>query len=76
MNGPGILRPVSFPGIRSCHDLANWMQGVSPAAAEFSKRLLAGCYVYHDLLLGQLLPSVGEDSHLIAFHLRGKAPIG
>ena len=45
------------------------MQGVSPAAAEFSERLLAGCYEHHDLLLGQLLPLVGEDSHLIAISL-------
>ena len=58
-----------FPGIRSCHELANWMQGVSPAAAEFSEPLLAGCYEHHDLLLGQLLPFVGEDSHLIAVSL-------
>ncbi len=58
-----------FPGIRSCHELASWMRGISPAAAEFSDRLLTGCYEHHDLLLGQLLPLVGEDSHLIAVSL-------
>jgi tetratricopeptide (TPR) repeat protein len=47
------------------------MQGASPAAAEFREHLVAGCYEHHDLLLGQLLRQVGEDTHLIAVSIAG-----
>ena len=60
-----------FPGIRRCHELAIWMQNASPAAAEFSERLLVGCYEHHDLLLGQLVDQVGEHTHVIAVSLSG-----
>jgi tetratricopeptide (TPR) repeat protein len=58
-----------FPGIRSCHELARWMQGISPAVAEYSERLLTGCYEHYDLLLGQITPLIGRDSHVIAVSL-------
>jgi tetratricopeptide (TPR) repeat protein len=58
-----------FPGIRSCHELANWMQSLSPAAAEFRGHLITGCYEHHDLLFGQLFHQVGEGSHLIVVSL-------
>ena len=61
-----------FPGIRRCHELANWLQGVSPAAAEFREQLVTGCYEHHDLLLGQLLQQVGEDVHVFVVSPTGQ----
>ena len=60
-----------FPGIRRCHELAIWILNTSPASAEFSERLLVGCYEHHDLLLGQLIDQVGEHTHVVALSLSG-----
>jgi tetratricopeptide (TPR) repeat protein len=61
-----------FPGIRRCHELAKWWQSISPAASEFREQLIAGCYEHHDLLLGQLLQQVGDDTHVIAVSPAGQ----
>ena len=55
-----------FPGIKICHELANWLHGVSESASEISRDLCDRCYEHHDLLLGQLLPLAGENCHIIA----------
>ncbi len=68
---PWDFAACDFPGIRRCHELANWLQGISPAAAEFREQLITGCYEHHDLLLGQLLQQVGEDVHVVVV-----SPIG
>lgn len=54
-----------FPGIRRCHELANWMRGFSPVTAELCDSLIVGCYEHHDLLLGQLLSQIEDNTHVI-----------
>jgi tetratricopeptide (TPR) repeat protein len=55
-----------FPGLKVCHELANWLCGVSEFGSEISRDLCDRCYEHHDLLLGQLLSLAGEKSHIIA----------
>jgi tetratricopeptide (TPR) repeat protein len=55
-----------FPGIKICHELANWLHGASESASEICRDLCDHCYEHHDLLLGQLLPLAGENCHVIA----------
>lgn len=62
-----------FPGLRRIHEVANWLIGVNPEATEAARDLLAGCYEHHDLLLGQLLQQVGEDTHVLAIALPSDA---
>ena len=54
-----------FPGIRRCHELANWLRCLSPRAAELCDSLIAGCYEHHDLLLGQLLSQIDDRTHVM-----------
>lgn len=58
-----------FPGLGRIHELANWLIGVNPQATETARDLVAGCYEHHDLLLGQLIPQVGGDTHVLAVAL-------
>lgn len=62
-----------FPGLRRCHELANWLRHLSPAAAELCLPLIAGCYEHHDLLLGQLLSQLDEGTHVMVVSATGNA---
>ena len=62
-----------FPAIRLCHELVRWLQSVAGTDAEISQYLLNGCYEHHDLLLGQLLQQVGDDTHIVAVSPSGRA---
>jgi tetratricopeptide (TPR) repeat protein len=62
-----------FPGMRRCHELANWLRHVSPTTAEFGTPLITGCYEHHDLLLGQLMSQVDEDTHVMIVAANGNA---
>jgi tetratricopeptide (TPR) repeat protein len=55
-----------FPGLKVCHELANWLCNTSEFGSEISRDLCDRCYEHHDLLLGQLLPLAAENSHIIA----------
>ncbi|MDZ4657601.1 MAG: alkaline phosphatase family protein [Bythopirellula sp.] len=62
-----------FPGIRRCHELANWLRHSSPTAAELCESLVAGCYEHHDLLLGQLLSQIDDSTHVMVVSPTGNA---
>lgn len=60
-----------FPGIRRCHELANWLRCLSPTATELCEPLIASCYEHHDLLLGQLLSQMNNNTHVMVVSATG-----
>lgn len=62
-----------FPAIRLCHELTHWHQSVTRPDVELSQYLINGFYEYHDLLLGQLLQQVGDQTHIVAISPSGNA---
>lgn len=53
-----------FPGIRRCHQIADLISS-SRLAPESCEHLIAGCYEHHDLLLGQLLSQIDNNTHVL-----------
>lgn len=72
-NEPWDFAACVFPAIRLCHELVGWLHSVAGPDAEISQYLVNGCYEHHDLLLGQLLQQVGDDTHIVAVSPSGPA---